>query len=317
MLPNPKVSHIMDVSPPVVDPTARLSAVLKLFQERHVRHVPICAGRRLVGMLSDRELRRYSLSVLFQDRPNLNAVFLDHVVRLSDVSRNDYLSLSPNATLLDASEAMETTAHYCVPVVDDNYHLLGVLGVRQALMYLADVPRSRDRFGRPQKTTIAHKRITVSDIMTREPTTVSPLAPLSDAIALMERGGFRHLPVVRNGTPIGLLSQADILRFTYSTALDQSGAEQWQFLDSLVDVESVMSPHVPRVSPATTIWDAAQLLLDEPTGALLVLTNGGRKLEGIVTERDFIALLRRELHEYWSAANAQGIARSVSRGSHD
>jgi len=157
VLPNPRLSQIMDGNPTVVNRDERLSVVLRLFHERHIRHVPVCEGRRLVGLLSDRELRRYSLSALFQDLPNVNAVFLDHVVRLDDVCRDDYISLSPNATLLDALEAMETMKHYCVPVVDHTYQLLGVTTVREALTYLADVPGSRDRFGRPQKTTIAQK----------------------------------------------------------------------------------------------------------------------------------------------------------------
>lgn len=300
MLPNPTLSQIMDNDPPVVTRDIRLSRALKLFQERHIRHLPVCEGDRLVGLLSDRELRRYSLSMLFQDRPHVNEVFLDHVLSVTDVCRDDYVSLSPTATLFDALEAMETTKHYCVPVVDRGYRLLGVVSVRQALAYLADVSRSKDQFGRPQKTTIARKRIAVSDVMTREPTTIGVAAGLSDAVSLMERGGFRHLPVVRNDIPVGLLSQGDILRFTYSAVFGEDAAEQWRFIDRVTDVESVMSPVIPRVSPSTPVSDAAQRLLDEPTGALLVLTNGGKRLEGIITERDFIALLRRELHDYWN-----------------
>jgi CBS domain-containing protein len=290
----------MDGNPPVVNRDEHLSTVLKLFHERHVRHVPVCEGRRLIGLLSDRELLKYSLSALFQDRPNINAVFLDHVVRLNDVCRSDYISLSPAATLLDALAAMETVGHYCVPVVDEAYQLLGVATVREALTYLADIPHSRDRFGRPQKTAIARKRISVGEIMTRDPTTVGVTATLSDALALMEQGGFRHLPVVTNGTAVGLLTQHDILRFSYSATFGLSEAEQWQFLDGVVDVESVMSAVMPSVTPSMLISEAAQRLLDEPTGALLILTGGGKKLEGIVTERDFIALLRRELHDHWN-----------------
>lgn len=304
MLPNPRLSQIMDGNQPVVDRHERLSVVLKLFQERHVRHVPVCDGRRLIGLLSDRELRRYSLSAVFQDRPNINAVFLDQVLRVDDVCRDDYVALSPTATLLDALEAMESMKHYCVPVVDDSYNLLGVTTVREALTYLADVPCSRDKFGRPQKTAIARKRISVSDIMTKEPTTIDISAGLSEALSLMERGGFRHLPVMNNGTPVGLLSQNDILRFTYSATFAMSPEEQRQLLDEFVDIEAVLSPGIPRVSSSASVSAAAQRLLEEPTGALLILSGGGRRLSGILTERDFITLLRRELHDYWNPQRA-------------
>ena len=299
MLPNPKLDQIMDRNPQTVSLDQKLSEVLRLFDEFHLRHVPVCRKNRPVGLLSDRDLKQFSLSILFQDRPNVNEVFLDHVIGLRDIYREDFCALSPEATLLDALEAMESMRFFCVPVVDDKYELLGVVGVSNVLSYLADVPGSRDRFGRRQKTTIARKKLTVSDIMTREPTAIDINAGLSEAIELMSRGGFRHLPVLRNDEPVGMISSRDLLRFTYSAAFDPESPEELSLLDEMVDIDSVMASEPPLVSPSAPLSTAAQILVDERTGALLVTSKGGSQLDGIVTERDFIRLLRKELHEYW------------------
>ncbi|QYZ71659.1 CBS domain-containing protein [Neotabrizicola shimadae] len=50
----------------------------------------------------------------------------------------------------------------------------------------------------------------VSAIMTGDPATVQADQGLADAIAALEQGGFRHLPVMDGETPIGLLSIRDV-----------------------------------------------------------------------------------------------------------
>jgi CBS domain-containing protein len=48
--------------------------------------------------------------------------------------------------------------------------------------------------------------------MTRDPETVPPAEPVAAAAGLMLRGGFRHLPVVESGKPIGIVSIRDLMR---------------------------------------------------------------------------------------------------------
>lgn len=51
---------------------------------------------------------------------------------------------------------------------------------------------------------------TVADIMTPDPVTIDAAAPLADAMGAMVTGGFRHLPVLRGGAAVGMLSMRDI-----------------------------------------------------------------------------------------------------------
>ncbi len=48
--------------------------------------------------------------------------------------------------------------------------------------------------------------------MTHDPETVGPGHPPGEAAAIMLRGGFRHLPVLEGGTPIGIVSIRDLMR---------------------------------------------------------------------------------------------------------
>jgi CBS domain-containing protein len=45
--------------------------------------------------------------------------------------------------------------------------------------------------------------------MTARPTTLSPEQTAIDALRLMWDGGFRHVPLVRNGRVLGVVSRGD------------------------------------------------------------------------------------------------------------
>ena len=54
-------------------------------------------------------------------------------------------------------------------------------------------------------------RITVlSDIMTIEPDTVRFDAPASEALEMIQTCGYRHVPVEKNGTVVGVVSMRDL-----------------------------------------------------------------------------------------------------------
>ena len=46
----------------------------------------------------------------------------------------------------------------------------------------------------------------LSDVMTPAPHTIDPDKPFGHALLVMQEHGFRHLPVVQNGKPVGIVS---------------------------------------------------------------------------------------------------------------
>jgi CBS domain-containing protein len=49
-------------------------------------------------------------------------------------------------------------------------------------------------------------------VMTLNPETVSPDDTLAFALHKMDVGGYRHLPVVEGGRPVGIISVRDVIR---------------------------------------------------------------------------------------------------------
>lgn len=54
--------------------------------------------------------------------------------------------------------------------------------------------------------------VNAGDVMTADVTTVTPATTINEAMELMDRGYFRHLPVLDDGALIGIISVRDVVR---------------------------------------------------------------------------------------------------------
>jgi CBS domain-containing protein len=100
-------------------------------------------------------------------------------------------------TVKDAANLLKARHVGSVAVVEDG-KLIGIFTERDALFRV--VAEGRD----PQTTRLA-------DVMTRNPRTIHPDRPFPDALHIMHEGGFRHVPVVEDGRPVGIVSARDAL----------------------------------------------------------------------------------------------------------
>jgi acetoin utilization protein AcuB len=106
--------------------------------------------------------------------------------------------------------------------------------------------------------------------MTRDPITIGPGALVSEALALMDKGAFRHLPVTEGGKVLGMLSEDEIRNRELSS--------------SETKVEHYMNRDPIQVDPYLPLEEAVLLLRRNKSGGLPVLHKG--KLVGILTESD-------------------------------
>jgi len=51
----------------------------------------------------------------------------------------------------------------------------------------------------------------LAQVMTADPRTISADKPLAHALVMMDEGGYRHVPVMDNATPVGMVSARDAL----------------------------------------------------------------------------------------------------------
>lgn len=127
--------------------------------------------------------------------------------------------------------------------------------------------------------------LTVNDLMTVIPNTVTPGTPLRQVIELMKTEGCRQLPVLENGRLVGIITDRDV-RLVMNSPIVLHGRWQDEELLDKVTAESCMTPNPMSVTPETPIYRAAAMLSIYKFGALPVVDDGA--LVGIITVTDFL-----------------------------
>jgi CBS domain-containing protein len=138
--------------------------------------------------------------------------------------------------------------------------------------------------------------VKVKELMSRDVVSVEPGTPLRRVAELLVEHEISGMPVRdEDGTVVGVVTEADILRKERGIELGRGGPLAWMVdgsdLDRMRKVaartagEAMTSPPV-TTSPWRTVAEAARLMLDHRVNRLPVL-DGGR-LVGIVTRADLV-----------------------------
>ena len=132
----------------------------------------------------------------------------------------------------------------------------------------------------------------VQDVMQRTVVTVTPDTPLTQVLRLLQRRGFRHVPVVDGGALVGIISDRDVKQSMVSAAMSADGRERDRLIERLT-AGQIMTRSVRTIGPMFTVEDAVKLMVTHQISAVLV-TEADR-LVGLVTETDVLRLFARAL----------------------
>jgi CBS domain-containing protein len=117
-------------------------------------------------------------------------------MKVSDLHHHELFTAQADEPLEVAADRMSWHQVGALPVLDGQ-RLVGIVTERDLTAALAE--------GADPVTT------PVSDYMTPAPEVLGPDSELADAAHLMVELGIRHLPIVRSGQLVGVLSMRDVL----------------------------------------------------------------------------------------------------------
>lgn len=129
---------------------------------------------------------------------------------------------------------------------------------------------------------------------TRDVIWVRPQDSIDKAISLMEERGIHHLPVIREGQVVGILSDRDILLAVgwRLSSERRTGDEPNATVIGPQRVEEIMSHPIESIHPDEPMLRAIHLMVRNRIGALPILRDG--VLLGILTESDVLRSLKKE-----------------------
>jgi len=126
----------------------------------------------------------------------------------------------------------------------------------------------------------------IREIMQEKVVTISVDDSLATVEDIMHLGGVRHLPVVRAGRLVGVVSQSDLLRLSLSTLNSQGNEYRRAFLQALEVSQAMSSPPVV-IEAYATMEKATLLMAQHKIGCLPVLD--GEVLVGLITTTDVLS----------------------------
>ncbi|MBI4195478.1 MAG: CBS domain-containing protein [Betaproteobacteria bacterium] len=105
---------------------------------------------------------------------------------------------SPARTTVSEAARLMKEKHVGAVLVVEEGKLVGVFTERDVVFRV--IAEGRDA-----------RSTQLAEVMTPDPQTIHPDKPFEHALHIMYEGGFRHVPVVENGRPVGMVSTRDAL----------------------------------------------------------------------------------------------------------
>lgn len=263
-----RVADVMTRRVETIEETTRGDFPSLLSRFRRFRHLPVVDFRgRIVGVLARTDLLERAAR-LGRRRP----------IRVGDLMSRPAVTVGEADSLESAAQLMLRSRVHSLPVVDANGDLVGVLTDNDLLSAMAG-----ERLPAPS---LEHEPVEL--LMTRDPVTVDPDAPLEVAAAALVESGIRHLPVVdADRRLVGILSERDLR--------SRIGADVRQWTHAAPSalqepVSSVMTENPIALVSGTSLADALDAFSSERVGALPVVDPDDR-LVGILSYVDMLRWL--------------------------
>jgi len=128
-------------------------------------------------------------------------------------------TVEPTTLLTDVAILMARNRFRHLPIVATAANDAPLVGIITASDILHAFPPELNPFSiaaadilATQTLNLRKMPVTASDIMTRDPITIAPDAPIEAAARLMQDKKISALPVMRDGTLLGLITSSDIFR---------------------------------------------------------------------------------------------------------
>jgi acetoin utilization protein AcuB len=124
-----------------------------------------------------------------------------------------------------------------------------------------------------------------SEWMTSNPKTVNDDDLVRTAVMLFVEHRIRHLPVVRDGALVGIISDRDLKRAMPSIVAGSTPEEYQDFMES-TSIEQLMTKKPITCGPDTDLIDVVREFCEHKVGAIPVVED--ERLVGIVTQTDMM-----------------------------
>jgi CBS domain-containing protein len=129
-------------------------------------------------------------------------------LRVRDLMTPEVTTLRRNDKLSIADDVMRLGRIRHMPVVDDDDQVVGIVSQRD--LFRGALSRALGYGAHAQQKLLG--QLVVKEVMTNDPVTIGPDAPLAEAARLMLERKIGALVVVEEGRLVGILTESDFVK---------------------------------------------------------------------------------------------------------
>ena len=128
-----KADKLMRLEVVTVPPDLPLEAAHRLMLRRGVRHLPVVSGRRLAGIVSDRD-------VLLASGRLKSGTFVYPNLSVGEVMALSPISADPDTPITEIAKTMVLSKIDCVPIIVGRNELVGLVTSTDLVLLLTEMP---------------------------------------------------------------------------------------------------------------------------------------------------------------------------------
>ncbi len=131
---NDKIASIMTHDVVTCDINKPLKEINDLFSDHRIRHIPITAEGKLVGIMSQTDIMRISFGHAFDDEnDDTDDAFFD-MLSINQIMKHSPETVSSDQDICSAAETFASKEFHALPVVD-NDNLVGIVTTTDIIKY--------------------------------------------------------------------------------------------------------------------------------------------------------------------------------------
>jgi acetoin utilization protein AcuB len=124
----------------------RMTTAKKILKEKNIRHLPVVDGKRLIGLVSNMDIRKAEASPATSLEIRELHYLLDKLT-VGEIMTRNVITISPDISVEEATTLLHDNKIGCLPVVEDG-NLVGILTENDVMDILIEVMGMKEKGSR-------------------------------------------------------------------------------------------------------------------------------------------------------------------------
>ena len=136
----------MDTNVITITQDERATVAKKILKEKNIRHLPVVAGKKLIGLVTNMDIRKAEASPV----PSLGIHELGDLlekITVGEIMTRNIITISPDISIEEATTLLHDNKIGCLPVVEDG-NLVGIITGDDVMEILIDVMGMKEKGSR-------------------------------------------------------------------------------------------------------------------------------------------------------------------------